>query len=337
MPDPVQSKFLPVIDDALREHWDQSLAKAPAELRCMIAYHMGWENPGRNNPAPGKRIRPMLLLLVVDACGKDWVNALPAAVAVEYLHNFSLIHDDIQDRSKTRHGGDALWVRWGIPQAINAGDLMFTMAFLALVSASSFYADAIITQMTATFSQACLKLTEGQYLDMHFEEQELVTESEYLTMIKGKTATLLGCCVKLGAILGTLPLREQDLLEQFGVDLGLAFQIQDDILGIWGDQAKIGKSVHSDIVSGKKTLPIIHARASSPEFSSAWKTDHTSATAVNGLMELFKTTGSYTYAKTKVDVYTKSALSALHKVFQHDPPASQKLELLVGRLMDRDI
>jgi len=337
MADPVQTRFLPVIEDALREHWAQSLANAPDELRKMIAYHMGWEEQNAGKIVQGKRIRPVLILLVVDACGKDWVHALPAAVAVEYLHNFSLIHDDIQDQSKIRHGRDTLWVRWGIPQAINTGDSMFTLAYLALLNARSLYAEAIVNQMVETFSQACLKLTEGQHLDMRFEDQELVTETEYLTMSSGKTAALLGCCAKMGALLGSMPVKEQTLLERFGIDLGLAFQIQDDILGIWGDQAKTGKPADSDLVCGKKSLPVIHALAISSEFNATWQADHTSPKAIARLMELFKQTGTYVYAKEKVEAYTHSSLDALHQAFHNSPLACQNLETLVTQLLKRDI
>ncbi len=337
MADPIQTRFLPVIEDALREHWAHSLANAPDELRQMIAYHMGWEDQSAGKTVQGKRIRPALILLVMDACGKDWVRALPAAVAVEYLHNFSLIHDDIQDQSKTRHGRDTLWVQWGIPQAINTGDSMFTLAYLALLNTRSLYAEAVVNRMVETFSQACLKLTEGQHLDIRFEDQELVTESEYLTMSSGKTAALLGCCAKMGAILGSLSLKEQTLLEQFGIDLGLAFQIQDDILGIWGDQAKTGKPADSDLVCGKKSLPIIHALTNSSEFNVAWQADHTSPAAIAHLMELFKQAGTYIYANKKVEAYTHSSLNALHQAFHNNPPACQNLEALATQLLKRDI
>ena len=337
MTDPVHSRFLPVIEDALREHWVQSLTNAPGELRQMIAYHMGWENQVVGKTVQGKRLRPTLVLLVMDACGKDWVHAMPAAVAVEYLHNFSLIHDDIQDQSKMRHGRETLWVRWGIPQAINTGDSMFTQAFLALLNERDHCAESVVNQLIETFAQACLKLTEGQHQDIHFENQEMVTEAEYLDMITGKTATLLGCCIKMGAILGSLPVKEQNLLERFGIDLGLAFQIQDDILGIWGEQTLTGKSNDSDLVTGKKTLPVIHAMSTSADFINSWKSDHTTPEGIDRLMEIFKQTGSEIYAKSRVEAYTRSSLHALHLAGQTHPLTSENLEKTAIQLLKREI
>jgi geranylgeranyl diphosphate synthase, type I len=333
MSEPYHAKFLPLIEDALREHWENALAQSPADLKEMVAYHMGWLEAG----VPGKRIRPLLILLVVDACGKDWIHALPAAVAAEYLHNFSLIHDDIQDVSRQRHGRDALWVRWGIPQAINTGDLMFALAYLALLNSRDFYPAAIVENLLSLFSESCLKLTEGQHLDMLFEKREMVTEPEYLGMIGGKTAALLGCCTGMGGILGSMTLKQVASLRTFGTNLGLAFQIQDDILGIWGKQEKTGKSSSSDLVSGKKSLPILHALNSSPAFKAAWQTDHASPHAIEQLLGLFEQIGSRAYAQTLVNTYTQTALGALNDAFQSDPLATGPLADLAAQLLKREV
>lgn len=333
MSEPYHAKFLPVIEDALREHSNNALAQSPVNLKEMIAYHMGWQGSG----LPGKRIRPVLILLVVDACGKDWIHALPAAVAVEYLHNFSLIHDDIQDSSRQRHGRDTLWVRWGIPQAINTGDLMFTLAYLALLNTRDFYPATIMEQLLSIFSETCLKLTEGQHLDMLFEKQESLTESEYLGMIGGKTAALLGCCTGMGGILGSMTLKQVESLKSFGVNLGLAFQIQDDILGIWGEQGKTGKSTASDLASGKKSLPIIHALNSSPAFRTAWQTDHASTRAIEQLLILLGQSDSRAYAQSLVNTFTVAAVSALNDAFQSDPEATKPLAALAAQLLKREV
>jgi geranylgeranyl diphosphate synthase type I len=333
MSEPYHSKFLPVIEDALHEHWNDALAQSPAALKEMVAYHMGWLEPG----LPGKRIRPLLILLVVDLCGKDWIHALPAAVAVEYLHNFSLIHDDIQDVSKQRHGRDALWVRWGIPQAINTGDLMFSLAYLALLNSRSFYPDAIVENLLSLFSETCLKLTEGQHLDMLFEKRETLTEPEYLSMIGGKTAALLGCCTGMGGILGSMTLKQVDSLRIFGTNLGLAFQIQDDILGIWGKQEKTGKSSSSDLVNGKKSLPIIHALNNSQTFTTAWQTDHASPRAIEHLLDLFEQAGSRAYAQSLVSTCTQTALAALNDAYRSDPEAIKPLAALAAQLLNREV
>jgi len=333
MSEPIHAKFLPVIEDALREHWNDALAQSPADLKEMVAYHMGWQGPGTT----GKRLRPIIILLVVDACGRDWIHALPAAVAVEYLHNFSLIHDDIQDVSRQRHGADTLWVRWGIPQAINTGDLMFTLAYAALLNSREYYPAAIVDDLLQVFTQTCLRLTEGQHLDMLFEKQESLTDSDYLNMAGGKTAALLGCCTAMGAILGSMTHKQVESLKAFGVNLGLAFQIQDDILGIWGEQAMTGKSSTSDLASGKKSLPIIHALNSSPAFKTAWQTDHSSPEAIKQLLVLFEQTDSHAYAQSMVDTYTQAALSALNDAFQSDPAAVKPLESLATQLLKRKL
>jgi geranylgeranyl diphosphate synthase type I len=337
MSEPVYARFLPAIEDSLREHWSNALAQSPVELKEMISYHMGWQETVSSKTAQGKRIRPVLVLLVVDACGKDWIHALPTAVAVEYLHNFSLIHDDIQDDSKQRHGRDTLWLRWGIPQAINTGDAMFSLAYQALLNTSDFFPAIIVQDLLSTFADTCLKLTEGQHMDMYFEGQENITELEYISMIADKTAALLGCCTGMGAILGLMTLKQVDLLKAFGVNLGLAFQIQDDILGIWGEQAKTGKSSVSDLVSGKKTLPILHALNHSSDFKIAWKIDHSSPQAIESLMGLINQAESHIYAQSLVNTYTQNALSALNAAFLDNPPAASDLAALAVHLINRDI
>ncbi|MBN2257612.1 MAG: polyprenyl synthetase family protein [Anaerolineaceae bacterium] len=337
MPEPVYTRFLSPIEDALREHWSSALANSPLELQEMIAYHMGWQSQGAGKPTQGKRLRPALILLVVDACGRDWIHALPAAVAVEYLHNFSLIHDDIQDHSTQRHGRDTLWVRWGIPQAINTGDAMFTLAFQALLNASEAFPTDTVQQLLSMFSTTCLNLTEGQHLDMCFESQENVSESAYLMMISGKTASLLGCCTGMGAILGLMNIKEVTLLKSFGVNLGLAFQIQDDILGIWGKQESTGKSSVSDLASGKKTLPILHALNNSSSFKETWHTDHSSQAAITKLMQMLDQTGSRDYAQSLVRSYTQSGLAALEEAFRENPKAASNLACLADQLLNRDI
>jgi geranylgeranyl diphosphate synthase, type I len=331
--DPIYTRFLPVIEDALREHWSSLLDSAPEELRHMIAYHMGWEE---NTTVRGKRIRPAFILSVVDACGKDWYAAVPAAVSVEWLHNFSLIHDDIQDQSELRHGRETLWKRWGIPQAINTGDTVFTLAFIALTNLGKDYPDGVVSQLVTALAETCLRLTEGQHLDLLYETQAVVSETDYLRMVSGKTAALLGCCMKMGAVLGRMPVKGQMLLEQFGNELGLAFQIQDDCLGLWGSVDKTGKSTGSDLAAGKKTLPILHAMSISETFRSAWQTDHNSPRGIQMLLDQLAQTDSYAYAKSLIQKYTEQARISLQNAFQDDPSAIRIFESLLAHLMDRE-
>ncbi len=226
----------------------------------MMAYHLGWRDE-RLQPAQakaGKRVRPLLCLLACEAVGGTVEAALPAAVSIELLHNFSLIHDDIEDNSPTRRGRPTIWRLWGIPQAINVGDAMFSLARRVLHDLSAWHRPERVLEAFRLFDNVCVALTEGQHLDMRFEETLEVSEAAYLRMIEGKTAALIATSVEMGALLGdaTAPVRQA--YATFGRYLGLAFQIEDDILGIWGEEVKTGKSTASDILTKKKTWPVIY-------------------------------------------------------------------------------
>lgn len=228
----------------------------------MMRYHLGWANEQfQPEPAPsGKRLRPILCLLACSELGGDPTQALPAAAAIELLHNFSLIHDDIEDGDEVRHHRPTLWKLWGVPQGINAGDGMFTLAFTAIqrLTQRGLNSKATLAALDR-FTQTCLTLTEGQYLDLSFEQRPVVSLDEYIRMIQCKTAALIGASVAIGArIAGATTMQETDLL-QFGQAIGLAFQIQDDILGIWGDPSVTGKSAGNDILRRKKSLPLLYA------------------------------------------------------------------------------
>ena len=226
----------------------------------MMAYHLGWRDehlrPTRANA--GKRVRPMLCLLACEAVGGEVEHALPAAVGIELLHNFSLIHDDIEDNSPTRRHRPTVWKLWGVPQAINVGDAMFSLARHVFHRLTKHHPPERIIKAYALFDRTCIALTEGQHLDMRFEEELDVTEDDYLYMIRGKTAALIATSVGMGALLGGAESAIQDAYYEFGENVGLAFQIIDDILGIWGDEARLGKSTASDILTKKKTLPVLY-------------------------------------------------------------------------------
>lgn len=228
----------------------------------MMRYHLGWEDAsGRPEQAPqGKRIRPLLVLMSAAAASGDPRKALPAAAAVELLHNFSLIHDDIEDAGETRRHRPCLWTWSGVPQAINSGDGMFTIARLALhgLAERDVPLDRILWAMRV-FDRTALRLTEGQYLDMAFEQRRHVSLDSYLQMISGKTAALMGASTQLGPIVAGANESDVFYFRQFGYELGIAFQIQDDILGIWGDEHVTGKSVSTDLLTRKKTLPVLFA------------------------------------------------------------------------------
>ncbi|MFQ6000712.1 MAG: polyprenyl synthetase family protein, partial [Anaerolineae bacterium] len=225
----------------------------------MLRYHLGWvdESLQPTKAQGGKRIRPLLCLLVCEALGGDYHLALPAAVAVELVHNFSPIHDDIEDKSPKRRGRATVWQVWGVPQAINAGDGLLALAQLALHRLST--SEKLLTQATRILNRACLDLCEGQYLDIAFQERTDVTLEMYLAMAGKKTASLLECAAHLGAILATRKKRIIEAYRGFARNLGLAFQITDDLLGIWGEEGRTGKGVGEDIKAGKKSLPVVYA------------------------------------------------------------------------------
>lgn len=307
--------YLPLIEDEMR----RVIGDAPgvyARHYGMLRYHMGWVD-AQMQPAVvngGKRIRPMLCLLACAAVGGAVDDALPAAAAVEMLHNFSLIHDDVEDDSPTRRHRPTVWALWGVPQAINAGDAMFTLARLALhgVSAGS-ATPARALEAFAIFDHACLRLTEGQYLDMSFEGRLDVTVDEYLTMIGGKTAALLGASLELGALLGGADQPTRGHLAEFGRNLGLAFQMQDDILGIWGDETVTGKSAASDILTRKKSLPVVYALAN-PRVGAELRARYAQpiqSEAAPAVLELLAQAGAHEYVSRTAQAAHQAALAAL--------------------------
>jgi geranylgeranyl diphosphate synthase type I len=229
---------------------------------AMMQYHMGWvdEHFAPSRLPAGKRLRPLLCLLACAEVGGDPAQALPAAAAVEILHNFSLVHDDIEDGDEVRRHRQTVWKLWGEPLAINVGDGMFALAFAAMqrLEGRGVPLPGVLAVLNV-FTTTCVALTEGQYLDMSFERRACLTVEEYLRMIAGKTAALVGASIAIGAHIGGAQPAQAQALQRFGQEIGLAFQIQDDLLGIWGDPALTGKAAGNDILRKKKSYPMLHA------------------------------------------------------------------------------
>ena len=240
-----------------------ALEDRPLPLYGMMRYHLGWEDQ-RGNPAPavgGKMLRPALCLLVCEAFGGEADQAAPAAAAVELLHNFTLIHDDIEDASEERHGRPTVWRLWGVPHAVNAGDGLFSLARYTLYRLREEGVDAeTVLSAARLFDAACLRLCEGQYRDLAFQERLDVDVQEYLAMVEGKTGALMGAAAGIGGLLAGLAPPAVARVQAFGTKLGLAFQIRDDVLGIWGEPGT-GKPVGQDITDRKKSYPVVYAFA----------------------------------------------------------------------------
>ena len=261
-------KALPRIENEIKTIIDLSLQGDKSDLRSVFLYHLGLSESVKIR---GKRIRPLLVLLTTKACGGKWEKAISAGAAVELLHNFSLIHDDIEDRSNLRHGRATVWNKWGTAQAINAGDGMFAIVFKAIHRLAKNNSLELTLKASELITDSCLKLVEGQFLDMFFEGKEELSLADYWTMIGGKTAALLGFCTRMGGLVAGLKESEQVKLYEFGYNLGLAFQVQDDFLGIWGNAAETGKPAENDLINRKLTLPVIFGLQMSPRFASRWK------------------------------------------------------------------
>lgn len=237
-------------------------------LHEMVNYHFGWNDPSSRS---GKRLRPMLLLASSQMFGGQPLDLMPAAVAMEVLHNYTLVHDDIEDNGQTRHGRESLWRRYGFAQALNTGDFLSTMAHDIFCEVASAVEPATFEKAYAVFREATLGVLRGQYLDIHFETEQAVSVDQYLEMIRLKTACLISSSIRIGATLAGADEETDHLLEEIGEHAGLAFQIQDDYLGIWGDTSTTGKSNLTDLTTRKKTYPILLGLAESPDFKAAWE------------------------------------------------------------------
>jgi geranylgeranyl diphosphate synthase type I len=280
----------------------------------MFTYHLGWSGAGAGPEAAGKRIRPLLLLLCCAAVGGDWPKALPAAASVELVHNFSLVHDDIEDNSEKRRGRATVWKQWGVPNAINAGDGLYALSGLTMAGLIASYPAKIALKAVQILSATCLDLTRGQFLDLAFETQNDLTVDDYWTMVSGKTAALLAACSEIGSLLGGAKPAIQEIYRDFGHSLGMAFQALDDYLGIWGDPATTGKSIASDLEAGKKTLPVLFGLGKKGRFAERWSQGPLRQEEIPLMAEELAAEGAKLYSLEMADQMTDLALAALREV-----------------------
>ena len=287
-------------------------------LYRMMGYHMGWldEYGEAAEVESGKRIRPTLSLLACEALGGDVKAVLPAAAAVELVHNFSLIHDDIQDGNSERHNRPTVWWVWGPAQAINAGDGMHALARLALLRQTG---EGMSPERTlkavGLLDQACLRLCEGQYLDLTYQERVDISQDAYFKMVEGKTAALISCAAELGAVMSSAEEPVVQAMAQFGAKLGTAFQIRDDILDLWGQQ-DTGKPLAGDILNKKKSLPIVYAieNASGAErrtLGDVYFKRVMEPEDIDKIIEVLETLGAREFCQAKADALCNEAVQSL--------------------------
>jgi len=299
-----------VIDRHLLFSIQSVLPNENSELREIFLYHLGM---GTHAEKKGKRIRPLLTALSTAAAGQDWRKAIPAASAIELIHNFSLIHDDIEDNGDLRRGKLAVWKKWGLAKGINAGDAMFAAAF-AVLSSHTEFSPQKSNACTQLLAKSCIALIEGQQLDIVYESRESISVDEYMQMIKGKTAALIACCTEMGALIGDLDDKNRIQYRSFGENLGIAFQILDDWLGVWGDPADTGKSISSDLMEKKKSFPIILGIEKSNRFLEKWMLGEVHPEEISMMAEWLEHDGIKEEVEKQIRKWTDLALADLEKI-----------------------
>ena len=276
----------------------------------------------------GKRMRPALLLMACELFGGDANKAIPPALAIEVFHNFTLMHDDIMDNAPLRRGRTTVHEKWNQNVGILSGDVMLIEGYKLMMQVD----DRILRQVLDIFNETAVGVCEGQQIDMEFEQQNDVRIDEYINMIRLKTAVVLGGALKIGALIGGAPSADAALLSTFGEQLGIAFQLQDDILDVYGDPEKFGKQVGGDIISNKKTYLLIKALELAKNKDAADLNTLISATKFDGAEKVTAVTRIYDslnirqYAEDAMQGYADKAFEALeqinlpedHKQYLHD-------------------
>jgi len=296
-----------------------------------VRYHLGLDQEASR----GKRIRPLLGLLAYQSIAGEHERALPGAAAVEMGHNFSLVHDDIEDGSEERRHRAALWTVTGIPQAINTGDTLFTLSRLALHRLEELgFPPRTVLDLMRLYDETCLALCEGQFLDIRASESsDWMSVDYYFDMIGRKTASLIAGSVQAGAMLATDDAVVIDAYRRFGWALGIAFQLNDDLLGIWGDEATTGKEP-SDIEARKQTLPLIHAleNATGPDRERLAAILHGAPTPdeVREARDLVERAGSREFTRQRARAYRDEAIDHLERSGVIDGEAMERLRLIVS-------
>ncbi|MDM8521646.1 polyprenyl synthetase family protein [Anaerolineales bacterium HSG6] len=319
------------------------LNKAAPFLHGVVSYHLGWVDQTfqPTTVGRGKLLRPTLNLLVFEALSGDYKAALPVAAYLEMLHNFSLLHDDIEDNDRERRGRPTAWTIWGQSRTINVGDYLFAASFQALHTLDmTQFEPTTVLDVFQLMSTAAALLTEGQELDMSFESRLDVSPEMYIGMISKKTGALIEAAVVGGAMLATSDETIVQNYQQFAHNLGLAFQIQDDILGIWGDAEITGKSADNDLRRKKKTLPILYTLSQLDTDNAErlrdcyTKPEPLNETQIMFVRDCLVQTEAQAYTQSVADEYHQKAFTALEAVNLENEP-QRALKKLARFLVDR--
>ena len=298
----------------------------------MVRYHLGLDGGGGQS---GKRIRPLLGLLAYSSIAGDYARALPGAAAVELGHNFSLVHDDIEDGDRERRHRPTVWAIHGIAQAINTGDMLFSLSRMALHRLTDLgFSDAKVLRLMRLYDETCVALCEGQYIDIATSERDdPMSVDLYFDMIGRKTAALIAASIEAGALLATDDDEVVGRYRAFGWDLGIAFQLNDDLLGIWGAEQATGKKP-TDLARRKKTLPVIYAfeRASSADrarLTSLYASTPVGPAEVAEIVAILEALGARDYTRTEARRHRDAALAELDAAGVVDTAARERLEQII--------
>jgi geranylgeranyl diphosphate synthase type I len=308
---------------------DQELVRAvPAssssDLANLMQYHLGWVDqtgaPAMSPSAQGKALRPTLCMFACDALQGELQRALPAAAALELIHNFSLIHDDIQDQDLERRHQPTVWGVWGIPRALLAGNTMRLLGDLEILNCGrSNVAPSITLKVSEILTESYLEMIEGQCLDLGFESRDDITADDYLRMISCKTGALIRCSLHIGALLAADEGQATDAFARFGSHLGRAYQVRDDYLGIWGDANATGKSSDNDIRRRKKSFPVVVAfekasGGSRDDLVRIYRQNSLDDSDVERVTSILEEVGAPEYAESIIRESAESAVEALAQV-----------------------
>lgn len=286
----------------------------------------------------GKRLRPVLTLMTCDFFGGDYKEAMPAAMAVELFHNFSLIHDDIMDEAPLRRGKETVHKKWDINTGILSGDAMLILAYQYFES----YEPALFQELAKLFSKTAIEVCEGQQYDVDFETRNDVSIPEYLKMIEYKTAVLVGAAMKMGAIVAKTSKKNKEDIYEFGRNLGIAFQLQDDYLDAFGDPETFGKQVGGDILSNKKTFLFLTALQSGTENDVAelrtffQSKSENNAQKIEKVKSIFETSGASKATQLEIEEYTDKAFETLENL-ELSEDKKEKLRVFAKNLMNRQV